>query len=126
MDARNCPRCGKVYNHVIGYVCRECQKAEEAEFEGIKKYLEDNPLCNMQELSEGTGVSIKKIMQYMRDGRLVTSEGMKGELSCESCGKAIESGRYCDSCLIDMNNKINSLFSPDIKKSGKMHTSRRK
>jgi len=126
-ELRNCPKCGKVFSYMSNSICKECEKAEEDQFNKVRDYLNENPMCNMQVLSDETGVSMKKIMQYLRDGRLQISKGMVGELLCDDCGKPILSGRYCDTCIIKLNQHVEDLFHPrhDGERSGKMHTRKR-
>ena len=110
MNATNCPRCGRLFTKFRAPVCPACEKAEEETFKRIVEYIEENPLCNMRELSEAVNVPIKIITQYIRDGRLEVSKGMMGDITCSSCGKPISSGRYCEACATDISMGVNELF----------------
>jgi flagellar operon protein (TIGR03826 family) len=118
MEAKNCPRCGRVFTHPTKFVCSNCEKADEEQFQSIKDYIKDNPLVTLGELSEATHVSVKRITQYIRDGRLEVAKGMQGEIGCERCGKPIQTGRYCPACLLDVGMEINTLFGKEIKSAG--------
>lgn len=127
MDLRNCPRCGKMFNHMSNPVCAACEREEEEVFKKLKEYIAEYPMCSLRELSAGTEVSVKRIMAYVREGRLEVSKGMHGEFKCDGCGKPIMRGRYCDTCVIRLNQGVQELFSKDDDKNGpRMRTKIRK
>jgi len=116
MQAMNCPRCGRVFTKIRSPVCPACEKEEEESFDAIKQYINDNPGCTLAELAEATGSSARRITQYIREGRLEISKGMSGEIKCDKCGKPITRGRYCDSCAIQVQRDVLTMFSnPDGK-----------
>ena len=130
MDFSNCPRCGKLFVAISASICDECRKEEEAGFQRIKEYIENHPKCRLAELSEATGVTAKRILRYIKEGRLEISQGMKGDVTCESCNKPIARGRFCDTCLIQINHEVEDIFqsdkSPNDKfKGAKMHSRRK-
>ena len=126
MEVVNCPRCGKVFNKIRSPLCPACEKEEERMFQTVREYIDDNQDCTLNELSEGTGVSPKKILRYIREGRLEISKGMHGDVRCEVCNRPISQGRYCDTCMIKMNQNISEMFSAnsdDRNHGPKMHIS---
>ena len=131
MQAKNCPRCGKLFNEIKSPVCPACEKAEEDDFQRVREYIGENELSTLQEISEATGVRAKKIIQYIKDGRLEVTNGMNGEIVCESCATPLRRGRFCDKCLIALNRSVNSIFGKDgnydtlseERKNGKMYSS---
>lgn len=124
----NCPRCGKVFVYVSKRLCPECLAKEEEEFRKVKDYLWEHPDSTIEKVSEATGVSTKKILEFLREGRLMlTSNNPNIILKCERCGAPINTGRFCAECsevIIgkrhEMPNK--ALEKKDIKEIGKMHT----
>ena len=114
MEALNCPRCGRLFTKIRANVCPSCEKAEEETFVKLRAYIEENPSCTLSELAEKTEVSIKRITQFIRDGRLEISRGMHGEIVCTKCGKPILSGRYCDSCITEIGQNVNTMFGKNI------------
>ena len=76
MQASNCPRCGRLFTKIRSPVCPACEKAEEKGFEALRTYIDENPGCSLAELSEATNTPAKRILQYIRDGRLEISKGM--------------------------------------------------
>ena len=110
MNAENCPRCGRLFRKIVSPVCPMCEKEEEEKFQELRLYLEDNPRASISECSEATDVPAKRILRYIREGRLVVPEGMAGLLKCAKCGKDILGGTYCGSCSKKMaQNLANSL-----------------
>jgi len=122
MNIRNCSRCGRIYVYDGFNICLDCRKADEEDFQKVKKFLEENPNANVMMVSEGTGVETKKIIQFLKEGRLE----LKGEnniiLTCEKCGKPITTGRFCDKCALELERELNgAILSNSLNKtSGRM------
>lgn len=92
----NCVRCKQAFAMTKEPICPECIAKEEQEFELVKEYLDDNRGATMEDISEATGVSIKRIQKFLKDGRL---EGIEGSgLKCRKCGVPITKGTYCQKC----------------------------
>jgi len=112
MDIANCPRCGKLFSRMSSPICELCEKEEEQIFQKVKQFVEENPNSPLETVATETEVSVKKIMKYLRDGRLEISSGMgNGTLKCDSCGKPINRGRYCDTCVININQQVTDAFA---------------
>ena len=115
-EIRNCPRCGKIFNYIGRPICPRCVQAEEDEFKIVKDYVDDNSNATMAEVADATGISVDKIMRFLRDERLeVTGENSGFILECESCSRAIKTGRFCDHCKNELNNGIRKEFGLDRK-----------
>ncbi len=132
MEVINCPRCGRVFTKINKSVCPACVKEDEETFERVRSYVKENPLCTMTELSEETKVSVKRITQYIRDGRLEITKAMAGAITCAVCGKPIITGRFCEKCAMDIkmtamqkNNQGTEKRPGDVRQSGSMHVGRR-
>lgn len=123
MEMTNCPRCGKIFSKMSNPICDDCVKAEEEIFQMIKKYLDDNPNNTLEQVSEETGISVRKILKYLKDGRLETTKGMGKALKCEQCGRPITRGKFCDACVININQSVTELFDQSSRQKGVvMHT----
>ncbi len=108
-DLRNCRKCGKMFNYIGIPVCPTCVEADEQDFKKVKEYLYQNPGSSMSEVSSVLDISIEKITRYLREGRLEIVGGSGNMiLHCESCGKSINSGRYCDICSNDLSKGFKS------------------
>lgn len=107
MDVRNCAKCGRIFQYLIGApICPKCKEKEEEEFQLVKTYIYDNKNANMMEVSNQTGVQMKLIERFIREGRLMLSEDSPIFLRCEKCGTQIRTGRYCQSCSTSLSNEI--------------------
>lgn len=115
MNVRNCRKCGKVYAYDgVNRLCPACRKEEEEEFKRVKEYIYDNPGATIQMVSEATGVDAKKILKYLREGKLeIKSENSNLLLDCEKCGRPIKSGRFCDECKSQLEREFKSAISKE-------------
>lgn len=125
MEARNCPRCHKMFSYIRSPICPSCEREEETIFNKLKDYIHENPMCTLRELSEATGILPKRITGFIREGRLEISKGMIGDVQCESCGRPILRGRYCDKCVLRIHNVTEELFNKgdgkEERSGAKMH-----
>lgn len=113
MEVRNCKNCGRLFNYIGGTyknLCPVCIDELEDKFQEVKKYVEDNPRCTMNELSEAMSISTKQIEKWIREERLCFAEDSPIGIGCEKCGSMIRSGRFCDACRIEMENQMSSLY----------------
>ena len=123
MQIANCPKCGKVFTKMSNPVCDKCTKEENEQFERIRVFLEENPTSTVSEICDAIpGVTPKKIMKLVRDGRLEPIISLEGLITCEKCGRAIKSGRYCDKCVIAINQEAQELFASRVYTGPVMHT----
>ena len=99
-DVRNCKKCGKIFSYMGGTpFCQACKQLDEEDFKRVKEFLYKNPGASMTQVSVDLDISVEKIKRFLKDGRLeITSEEGNMFLECETCGKAIKSGRFCDEC----------------------------
>lgn len=113
MNVKNCRKCRRIFNYVMGPIlCPNCREAEEAKFQEVKKYVQENRRCGMQEVSEACDVSLNQIQQWLREERLVLSDDSPMGIECEKCGKMIKSGRFCPECVNQMTNSFQSVSAP--------------
>jgi flagellar operon protein (TIGR03826 family) len=121
MSLVNCPLCGKLFVRTTRNMCPDCLAKEQSDFEKVKDCLYENPGANVEQISEITGVSAKRVIHFLKEGRLELSEDNKNLLlKCEACGEPIRTGRFCESCV----KKLSTGFSSVGNKHGyiRMHT----
>lgn len=116
MEPRNCPRCGKMFYYTRSPICPECEKKEEGIFNDLKEYLRENPKSNIAKITSDTNISPKIITKFLREGRLEITEGLQDFLTCQSCGKPINSGRFCSDCASKKSKNIQSAIGHAEKK----------
>ncbi len=112
-DVRNCRKCGRIFNYIGGeLICPMCRKADEEDFQRIKKYLYEFPGASLSQVSAELEISVEKIKKFLKDGRLEIA-GNEGNmfLECEKCGKSIKSGKYCTECENEMAAGLRSVAS---------------
>lgn len=125
MNAMNCPRCGKIFVKISSPICDKCVKEEEEIFEKVRTYVRENPNQSIQEICEACEVTTKRVLTYLRDGRLEASQGLQSESSCSKCGKPIRSGRMCESCVVAVNLQVGDMKEQaSVKNKGRVFTKR--
>jgi len=100
-----------MFTYINTPICPECEKNEEIAFQKLKDYLNDNPGYGLAVISRETGVSIKKILKYIQEGRLEMTAGMAEDnpLQCTRCGARITIGTLCDECRNQYNQAVIGL-----------------
>lgn len=111
MNVRNCKSCGKIFNYMSGpVICPACKDGLEAKFQEVKEYIREHKGANIPEVSEACDVEAGQIRQWLRDERLEVTEDSALYLTCESCGTAIRSGRFCEKCKGDMTQNLKNVM----------------
>ena len=118
MNARNCRKCGKLFNYVSGPpICMACREALEVKFQEVKEYIREHTGATIPQVSEACDVSQNQIQQWLKDERLEVAEGSGIALLCESCGNPISSGRFCSKCKSSMADQLSeSIRKPEAPK----------
>lgn len=103
MNVRNCKRCRRLFNYISGNpVCPACREELENKFQEVKKYIQENKNCSVQQVSEACDIEETQIRQWVREERLEFGTGSVSGMVCEACGTSILSGRFCDKCKAAM------------------------
>lgn len=99
MNVKNCRKCGKMFNYVMGEpLCPQCKEANEAKFQEVKKYVQDNKTAPITAICEDCDVDAKLVKQWIREERLFFADDSPVKINCEKCGCQISTGRYCSKC----------------------------
>ncbi|MDO4166688.1 MAG: flagellar protein [Eubacteriales bacterium] len=124
MDVRNCKICKNLFNYQGSPICPACNKKMEDKFAKVREYIRDNPNVPMSKVSEDTEVPIQQLKKWVRQERLQFSKDSGVKIDCESCGKPILTGRYCNECKSRMTNSFTGLYSePAAQKAKKKDAS---
>lgn len=111
MNVRNCRKCRRLFNYVMGPVyCAQCRQEMEEEFQKVKKYVQEHPGCDIRMVSEACEVDPMQIRQWIREERLCFSDDSPIGIACERCGVTIKSGRFCAKCKSDMTSELKSVM----------------
>ena len=111
MDVRNCRSCGKMFSHSSGAsICDACKAALERKFDEVKAYVREYSSAPLNKVAEDCEVSVRQIKQWVREERLILSEEVGNFLSCENCGAAIRTGRFCQKCKGKLQNDFKGAY----------------
>ena len=109
MAPKNCPRCGKLFVKIRAPICDPCVKEEEQIFERVREYVRENPDQAIQDVCDACDVTTKRILQYIKEGRLEASMGLQSESTCSRCGRPIKTGRMCEKCVLEVNSQVGDM-----------------
>lgn len=97
---RNCKKCGSLYQYYGNtQLCPTCCQQDEADYQRLRQYLIEHPGARMFEVSTLLGIPVNRIKRYLQEDRLQIVEKNNSFLRCETCGRSIQSGLYCEECL---------------------------
>lgn len=118
MNVRNCKVCGRIFNYMMGpVVCPACKENAEAKFQEVKEYIREHKGASIPEVADACDVDAKQIRQWLRDERLEVTEDSALYLTCESCGAAIRSGRFCEKCKGSMTKDLKDMLGENKPKA---------
>lgn len=105
MAIKNCKRCGKMFNYIVGEpICPDCKSAREEKFQEVKKFVSDNKSATIPEIVRACDVDQKLINQWIREERLFFADDSPVKINCEKCGCQISTGRFCEKCKKETAN----------------------
>lgn len=81
----NCIICNNPFLKKARDICQNCLQVETDMLLRVKEYLRKSPKARITEVEEETGVSIKFINRFIREGRLELT------LKCQKCGSKMKS-----------------------------------
>ena len=111
MELMNCRNCKKLFNYITGEkLCPACKALMEDKFQEVKRYIEENPRENINQVAEACDVSIRQIKNWVREERLSFTEDSLVGLECERCGKMIHSGRFCKECAGGLADAMTNAY----------------
>lgn len=118
MDLRSCTKCERAYSFDGNALCPKCRYEDDGDFKIVKEYLYDNPGADIKAVAQDTEVEVRKILQYLKEGRISITAGSENTaLSCERCDASINIGKYCNKCVNEMKKEINGAI--DSSRKGK-------
>ena len=127
MDLRSCTKCERAYSFDGNDLCPKCRYEDDGDFKIVKDYLYDNPGADIKAVAQDTEVDVKKILQYLKEGRITIAEGSENTaLSCERCDASINMGKYCNKCINEMKKEINGAIDSSKKEKETKEASRKK
>ncbi len=114
MEVKNCIKCMKLFNYVSGpSICPACRKNIEEQFKEVRLYIRKNSDASISEVAEACNTDVKQIRQWIREERLSFSSDSSIGIECESCGKSIKTGRFCEACKVQMATNLSSAYKKE-------------
>ena len=110
VDLVHCQRCRRVFVRTAKNICPQCLYEIEQEFLRCHDFLRDHPGSTVMEIHEGTGVSVKQIEEFVKEGRFEFVSGGNLDYGCERCGRRIRKGRFCDQCQQELMREFSQLM----------------
>lgn len=127
MDIKTCRNCGKIFQFRGSYTCPECVREIDNLFVKVRDFIYRNPRANVETICEETGADSDMILDWLREGRLLASEGSMPLLKCTKCGAPITTGQLCTKCanslMSDVNNASKSM-ADEIKRQAESNERR--
>jgi len=119
MDVRSCRKCKKLFNYVVGpHICPVCREELEKKFQEVKKYIQDNPNCRMDDVTEACDIDENQVTTWIREERLQFANAMTAGFGCERCSAPIRSGKFCDKCKAEMTREFtDAIYRPGSTKT---------
>lgn len=105
---KNCSICGKIFMSNGEKICPNCMKDQEDMELVVVEYVRDHPKCKIPEIMEATGAQEFLIRRLIDEGRFVQA-GVNFSYPCQKCGKPIITGKYCEDCLKEMQENLQSV-----------------
>lgn len=120
MEVTNCKACGNLFNYVSGpRLCPSCTKKLEEKFMITKNFIRENPGASINQVATECKVSIPQIKKWIREERLSFAQNSAIGIECESCGKMIRTGRFCNECKSRMINQLDNVYKKPEKEKPK-------
>lgn len=111
----NCRLCGSLFLKNYADYCIDCSKEVEEEYNSIAEFLkkEQNRNVTLEDVSEGTGVSLKQIADFIRDGRIYAEDFPNIGYPCVHCSKLIKKQLLCADCFDRFSTDLNQTLKRD-------------
>ncbi len=123
MKIKNCKKCNRIFADDNFDLCPICRDVDMEEFRIVKDFLYDHPGADIQTVSQETGIDTKKIIRFLRDGKLeIRDDSPNLLLDCERCGMPISTGRFCKKCVAEMEREFKSVLPANNPSSIKAST----
>jgi len=111
-------------------VCPRCLEYLEKQFKVVRRFVREHDLAGIEEVSETCGITIKQLLEWIREEKLSFSKESKVGVPCLACGISIPMGKYCVTCQTKLSKNLRSAYVKkveDIKQptlvsnGGRMH-----
>lgn len=116
MNVANCPKCGRIFVKGFNKVCPNCVKEIEQQYEKCLRFLRDHKGCTINELSEETGVTVRQITKFIREGRISIVHAPNMSYPCEVCGVQIRESNICEPCRSKLAKDVSNTKEDELRR----------
>lgn len=104
----NCSRCDALFVQTARDICPNCHQEVEREYELCAKFLRkrENRGATIYQVSDATGVSVKQITKFIKEGRISVDGNSNLGYPCDRCGTLILRGNICETCMHSLKHDI--------------------
>ena len=120
----NCRLCGNIYLKNFTDYCPACSLEVEEEYKSVAEYLKNelNSFVTLEEVSKETGVSVKRITDFIRDGRIYAEDHPNLGYPCAHCPKLIKKQLLCKDCFDRFSSDLDhTLKRKSLENERKQH-----
>lgn len=106
MPLAKCARCEKMFDKQASVVCPRCQSAEDADYDKIRRVLDDSPNMNAEQVAQTANVELSVVLRMLDEGFLANAT--IGQIKCGRCGAPAISAskKLCQACLEKLNAQV--------------------
>ncbi|RMH54948.1 MAG: flagellar protein [Candidatus Hydrogenedentota bacterium] len=109
-ELTKCARCGELFVRERFHICPKCRQEEAKIIDTLRRYVAENPMAELDELARITAVKKEKILQFVREGKLISIDSPALKIRCEECGTEITSGRFCRPCSRKLTEELSKTI----------------
>lgn len=107
INVKACVKCRRIFQATVDTDnCPECNIILEQIYKNVRLYIRRNKLVGLHEVSEECNVSVRQLIKWVREERILFLESSGVGIPCLNCGISIRAGKYCIPCL----KKIESIY----------------
>lgn len=120
-ELSNCSICGNIFVKTTSSFCPACRQEIDKKFNRVYDFIRKkaNREATIHEVHKATGVEEELIIEFIREGRLRTSQFKNLKYPCEACGRPIEKGTICEHCQKDFQKELTSFESEQARQQRK-------
>ncbi|MEI7025643.1 flagellar protein [Paenibacillus sp. y28] len=111
----HCSSCGKVYQRNVRQLCQDCIHQADSNLDKCLSFLRRDKKASSQSLSDHTGVPIKEITRFLREGKILIVDFPNLTYACASCGGPIRQHKLCSPCSEWLSRDIRNMFEAERK-----------
>lgn len=131
----NCPICNNPFVKKARDICPKCIQLEIDMLAKVRSCLRDNPKAKLTYVAEETGVSVKMINRFIREGQLnlmvscgkcgIKIKNTNGKKYCNTCAALVKKGIMSSSERLSMERKVKEEKMKEIEQQQTNNTLRK-